>query len=88
MEQLFNRLLEEVHLVIGGAIVFFLMFPLKKIITKYVNEEYSDIFNFFMAVILAVVYGVVQNSFFAGLEALAGSQMIFALLHKGLRLDI
>jgi hypothetical protein len=83
-ETIINILSREFDLVVGGVVIALIILPVFRTLKRIFVEKWYDLIGFGLAVILAVVYGFVRHSAFAGLEALAGSQLVFSLIKKGL----
>ncbi|MEM2919094.1 MAG: hypothetical protein QXY62_06320, partial [Candidatus Altiarchaeota archaeon] len=56
----------------------------KPFIKYYINQKYHDFFFFLLAVIFSCIYGILKASILSGFEAFAGSQVIHALIKKGI----
>jgi hypothetical protein len=84
METIIETLSKEFDLIAGGIIVAGVVLPLFNSLKRIIVEEWHDLVGFGLAVIICVLYGFLRQSAFAGLESLAGSQLFFALVKKGL----
>lgn len=69
---------------LGGIIVYFCVYPFKPFIRYYVNEKYHDFIFLFLAIVISCIYGILEKSILQGFEAFAGSQVIHALIKKGI----
>ena len=69
---------------VGGLIVYFVVEALKKILKRYIIEEYHDPVFLGLAICLSIAYGILTKSAIQGLQALAGAQIIHALVRKGI----
>jgi hypothetical protein len=83
-EQILQVILKEFDLIIGGIIIALIEWPIFKTLKKIIVDEWQDIVGLILAIVLGIVYGIIRNSAFATLEAIAGSQLIFILIKKGL----
>jgi len=84
METIIEIISRETDLIIGGLIIYVLMIPIFNFFKRILVERWHDIAGFITAIILGIIYGFLRNSAFAALEAIAGSQLIFILVKKGI----
>jgi hypothetical protein len=83
-EQILQVILKEFDLIIGGIIIALIEWPIFKTLKKIIMEQWWDILGLLIAIILGVVYGFIRHSAFSALEAIAGSQLVFTFLKKGI----
>jgi hypothetical protein len=83
-EQILQVILKEFDLIIGGIIIALIEWPIFKTLKKIIVEQWWDILGLLIAIILGIVYGFIRHSAFSALEAIAGSQLVFTFLKKGI----
>jgi len=84
VDKIAEVLLKEFDLIVGGIIIALIEWPIFKTLKKIIMEQWWDILGLLIAIILGIAYGFIRQSAFSALEAIAGAQLIFILIKKGL----
>ena len=83
-EQILQVILKEFDLIVGGIIIALIEWPIFKTLKKIIMEQWWDILGLSIAITLGIAYGFVRQSAFSALEAIAGSQLAFIIMKKGI----
>lgn len=83
MEKVLDVLLREENLVVGGLVIYFIVLLFRPFVKRWIVERWQDVVFVILTILVAVAYGFVRHSAFGALEALAGSQLVHALIKKG-----